>query len=147
MIDKLTWVSYVCASLTGDSTSKAINAGVSVQNIAVLCAYFFFCKHFASIMKDVNLLSFILSECNAAIHKKCIDKIIGRCTGTAANSRDTMVCICAVNHVLYTVGVLHISQNFNVVGVLFIMVLTVSPKQKLKFCRVTIQYISQINTY
>lgn len=30
-------------------------------------------------------------ECNAAIHKKCIDKIIGRCTGTAANSRDTMV--------------------------------------------------------
>jgi len=32
-----------------------------------------------------------LEECNAAIHKKCIDKIIGRCTGTAANSRDTMV--------------------------------------------------------
>lgn len=30
-------------------------------------------------------------ECNAAIHKKCIDKIIGRCTGTAANSRDTIV--------------------------------------------------------
>lgn len=30
-------------------------------------------------------------ECNAAIHKKCIDKIIYRCTGTAANSRDTMV--------------------------------------------------------
>uniref|UniRef100_A0A3Q3XSF7 Protein kinase C n=1 Tax=Mola mola TaxID=94237 RepID=A0A3Q3XSF7_MOLML len=29
-------------------------------------------------------------KCNAAIHKKCIDKIIGRCTGTAANSRDTM---------------------------------------------------------
>lgn len=30
-------------------------------------------------------------ECNAAIHKKCIDKIIGRCTGTATNSRDTLV--------------------------------------------------------
>ncbi|GAB1298664.1 Protein kinase C delta type [Apodemus speciosus] len=29
-------------------------------------------------------------ECNAAIHKKCIDKIIGRCTGTATNSRDTI---------------------------------------------------------
>ncbi|XP_061543327.1 protein kinase C delta type-like [Phycodurus eques] len=29
-------------------------------------------------------------QCNAAIHKKCIEKIIGRCTGTAANSRDTM---------------------------------------------------------
>lgn len=32
-----------------------------------------------------------LQECNAAIHKKCIDKIIGRCTGTATNSRDTIV--------------------------------------------------------
>lgn len=30
-------------------------------------------------------------ECNAAIHKKCIEIIIGRCTGTAANSRDTVV--------------------------------------------------------
>ncbi|KAG8007453.1 Protein kinase C delta type [Nibea albiflora] len=29
-------------------------------------------------------------ECNAAIHKKCIEIIIGRCTGTAANSRDTV---------------------------------------------------------
>uniref|UniRef100_A0A8K9UNE6 Protein kinase C n=1 Tax=Oncorhynchus mykiss TaxID=8022 RepID=A0A8K9UNE6_ONCMY len=29
-------------------------------------------------------------KCNAAIHKKCIDKIIGRCTGTAENSRDTV---------------------------------------------------------
>lgn len=35
--------------------------------------------------------SLTLKECNAAIHKKCIDKIIGRCTGTAANSRDTIV--------------------------------------------------------
>lgn len=39
-----------------------------------------------------HFFSFCMSEeCNAAIHKKCIDKIIGRCTGTAANSRDTMV--------------------------------------------------------
>lgn len=30
-------------------------------------------------------------ECNAAIHKKCLEKIIGKCTGTATNSRDTMV--------------------------------------------------------
>uniref|UniRef100_A0A3Q1HFM1 Protein kinase C n=1 Tax=Anabas testudineus TaxID=64144 RepID=A0A3Q1HFM1_ANATE len=28
--------------------------------------------------------------CSVSIHKKCIDKIIGRCTGTAANSRDTV---------------------------------------------------------
>lgn len=39
--------------------------------------------------KSLPLLS--SSECNAAIHKKCIEKIIGRCTGTAANSRDTVV--------------------------------------------------------
>uniref|UniRef100_A0A8C7Y6U3 Protein kinase C delta n=1 Tax=Oryzias sinensis TaxID=183150 RepID=A0A8C7Y6U3_9TELE len=32
----------------------------------------------------------LFTECNAAIHKKCIDKIIGRCTGTATNSRDTV---------------------------------------------------------
>lgn len=38
-------------------------------------------------------LFIFLSECNAAIHKKCIDKIIGRCIGTAANSRDTVVWI------------------------------------------------------
>lgn len=30
-------------------------------------------------------------ECNAAIHKRCLEKIIGKCTGTATNSRDTMV--------------------------------------------------------
>lgn len=35
----------------------------------------------------------VLSECNAAIHKKCIDKVIAKCTGSAVNSRETMVCI------------------------------------------------------
>lgn len=34
---------------------------------------------------------FVYPECNAAIHKRCIEKIIGKCTGSAANSRDTMV--------------------------------------------------------
>lgn len=37
-----------------------------------------------------NIL-FVYPECNAAIHKRCIEKIIGKCTGSAANSRDTMV--------------------------------------------------------
>lgn len=37
-----------------------------------------------------NIL-FVPPECNAAIHKRCIEKIIGKCTGSAANSRDTMV--------------------------------------------------------
>lgn len=45
------------------------------------------CTH----LSVLTVLSFYVTECNAAIHKKCIDKIIGRCTGTAANSRDTMV--------------------------------------------------------
>lgn len=41
--------------------------------------------------KVFYFILFFSPECNAAIHKKCIDKIIGRCTGTAANSRETMV--------------------------------------------------------
>lgn len=32
-----------------------------------------------------------VSECNAAIHKKCIDKVIAKCTGSAVNSKETMV--------------------------------------------------------
>uniref|UniRef100_A0A669AV59 Protein kinase C n=1 Tax=Oreochromis niloticus TaxID=8128 RepID=A0A669AV59_ORENI len=30
-------------------------------------------------------------ECNAAIHKKCIDKVIAKCTGSAINSKETMI--------------------------------------------------------
>lgn len=33
-------------------------------------------------------------ECNAAIHKKCIDKVIAKCTGSAINSKETMASIC-----------------------------------------------------
>lgn len=46
-----------------------------------------------AIILHYNKSTLIFLECNAAIHKKCIDKIIGRCTGTAANSRDTVVSI------------------------------------------------------
>ncbi|KAK7879005.1 hypothetical protein WMY93_034162, partial [Mugilogobius chulae] len=38
----------------------------------------------------LNKQGYKCRQCNAAIHKKCIDKIIGRCTGTATNSRDTV---------------------------------------------------------
>uniref|UniRef100_A0A8B9L0X2 Protein kinase C n=1 Tax=Astyanax mexicanus TaxID=7994 RepID=A0A8B9L0X2_ASTMX len=41
-------------------------------------------------IKGLNKQGYKCRQCNAAIHKKCIDKIIGRCTGTAANSRDTV---------------------------------------------------------
>lgn len=62
------------------------------------------CLLFLSICISVTFYPFVVNttqltishhvfnlECNAAIHKKCIEKIIGRCTGTAANSRETMV--------------------------------------------------------
>lgn len=47
-------------------------------------------------------MSFV-PECNAAIHKKCFEKIIYNCTGTAANSVDTMVS--AVNVLLQNVNI------------------------------------------
>lgn len=66
-----------------------------------------------------------LSECNAAIHKKCIDKIIGRCTGTAANSRDTVVRITYLCSTPCTVSFLHMSWNFLLVWAFFTFVLAV----------------------
>ncbi|XP_017707387.1 protein kinase C delta type isoform X2 [Rhinopithecus roxellana] len=57
-------------------------------------ATFFGQPTFCSVCKDfvwgLNKQGYKCRQCNAAIHKKCIDKIIGRCTGTAANSRDTI---------------------------------------------------------
>ncbi|XP_053325342.1 protein kinase C delta type [Spea bombifrons] len=57
-------------------------------------AIFFNQPTFCSVCKDfvwgLNKQGYKCRQCNAAIHKKCIDKIIGRCTGTATNSRDTM---------------------------------------------------------
>lgn len=57
-------------------------------------ATFFGQPTFCSVCKDfvwgLNKQGYKCRQCNAAIHKKCIDKIIGRCTGTAANSRDTL---------------------------------------------------------
>ncbi|XP_051874386.1 protein kinase C delta type-like [Pristis pectinata] len=57
-------------------------------------ATFFRQPTFCSVCRDfvwgLNKQGYQCRQCNAAIHKKCIDKIIGRCTGTATNSRDTM---------------------------------------------------------
>ncbi|XP_015240954.1 PREDICTED: protein kinase C delta type-like isoform X1 [Cyprinodon variegatus] len=57
-------------------------------------ATFFRQPTFCSVCRDfvwgLNKQGYKCKQCNAAIHKKCIDKIIYRCTGTAANSRDTM---------------------------------------------------------
>ncbi|KAM9758779.1 protein kinase C delta type-like [Menidia menidia] len=67
-----------------------------VHNIKAheFCATFFGQPTFCSVCKEflwgLNKQGYKCRQCNAAIHKKCIEKIIGRCTGTAANSRDTM---------------------------------------------------------
>uniref|UniRef100_A0A671R0Z4 protein kinase C n=1 Tax=Sinocyclocheilus anshuiensis TaxID=1608454 RepID=A0A671R0Z4_9TELE len=50
-------------------------------------ATFFRQPTFCSVCRDfvwgLNKQGYKCRQCNAAIHKKCIDKIIGRCTGTA----------------------------------------------------------------
>lgn len=57
-------------------------------------ATFFGQPTFCSVCKEfvwgLNKQGYKCRQCNAAIHKKCIDKIIGRCTGTATNSRHTI---------------------------------------------------------
>uniref|UniRef100_A0A8C7ZG49 Protein kinase C n=1 Tax=Oryzias sinensis TaxID=183150 RepID=A0A8C7ZG49_9TELE len=58
-------------------------------------ATFFNQPTFCSVCKEfvwgLNKQGYKCKQCNAAIHKKCKDKIIYNCTGTAANSRETMV--------------------------------------------------------
>ncbi|XP_019942530.2 protein kinase C delta type-like [Paralichthys olivaceus] len=49
-----------------------------------------FCSVCREFLWGLNKQGYKCRQCNAAIHKKCIEIIIGRCTGTAANSRDTM---------------------------------------------------------
>uniref|UniRef100_A0A673ZNZ3 Protein kinase C n=1 Tax=Salmo trutta TaxID=8032 RepID=A0A673ZNZ3_SALTR len=49
-----------------------------------------FCSVCREFVWGLNKQGYKCRQCNAAIHKKCIDKIIGRCTGTAENSRDTV---------------------------------------------------------
>uniref|UniRef100_A0A667YIL0 Protein kinase C n=1 Tax=Myripristis murdjan TaxID=586833 RepID=A0A667YIL0_9TELE len=49
-----------------------------------------FCSVCREFLWGLNKQGYKCRQCNAAIHKKCIDKIIGKCTGTAANSRDTV---------------------------------------------------------
>uniref|UniRef100_A0A3P9IZW8 protein kinase C n=1 Tax=Oryzias latipes TaxID=8090 RepID=A0A3P9IZW8_ORYLA len=66
----------------GASTSRATSADVSAASVhgnATLRSFL-----------HLNSLFFLL-ECNAAIHKKCIDKVIAKCTGSAVNSKETMI--------------------------------------------------------
>ncbi|CAL8242285.1 unnamed protein product [Merluccius merluccius] len=57
-------------------------------------ATFFPQPTFCSVCKEfvwgLNKQGYQCRQCNAAIHKKCIDKIIANCTGSAVNSKETM---------------------------------------------------------
>uniref|UniRef100_A0A8C4HTY1 Protein kinase C n=1 Tax=Dicentrarchus labrax TaxID=13489 RepID=A0A8C4HTY1_DICLA len=49
-----------------------------------------FCSVCREFLWGLNKQGYKCRQCNAAIHKKCIEIIIGRCTGTATNSRETV---------------------------------------------------------
>ncbi|XP_019402980.1 PREDICTED: protein kinase C delta type isoform X2 [Crocodylus porosus] len=88
-------------SISEDEGTVTINRRGAIKQAKIhyiknheFTATFFGQPTFCSVCKDfvwgLNKQGYKCRQCNAAIHKKCIDKIIGRCTGTAANSRDTM---------------------------------------------------------
>jgi len=43
----------------------------------------------------------LFTVCNCAVHKKCHDKILGKCTGSAKDSRETKVKVAAVLYTMY----------------------------------------------
>ncbi|XP_032896050.1 protein kinase C theta type [Amblyraja radiata] len=49
-----------------------------------------FCSVCHEFVWGLNKQGYQCRQCNAAIHKKCIDKIIAKCTGSAVNSRETI---------------------------------------------------------
>ncbi|CAN0183899.1 unnamed protein product [Lampetra planeri] len=57
-------------------------------------ATFFRQPTFCSVCRDfvwgLNKQGYQCRQCNAVIHKKCIDLVIAKCTGSAKNSRDTL---------------------------------------------------------
>ncbi|XP_023609363.1 protein kinase C theta type [Myotis lucifugus] len=56
-----------------------------------------FCSVCHEFVWGLNKQGYQCRQCNAAIHKKCIDKVIAKCTGSAVNSRETMVIACGMN--------------------------------------------------
>uniref|UniRef100_A0A1A8D2Z6 Protein kinase C n=1 Tax=Nothobranchius kadleci TaxID=1051664 RepID=A0A1A8D2Z6_NOTKA len=57
-------------------------------------ATFFGTPTFCSVCREfvwgLNKQGYKCKQCNAAIHKRCLEMVIARCTGTATNSRETM---------------------------------------------------------
>uniref|UniRef100_A0A8D3BL20 Protein kinase C n=1 Tax=Scophthalmus maximus TaxID=52904 RepID=A0A8D3BL20_SCOMX len=70
-------------------------AKVHVVKCHEFSATFFPQPTFCSVCKEfvwgLNKQGYQCRECNAAIHKKCIDKVIAKCTGSAVNSKETMI--------------------------------------------------------
>ncbi|XP_056134024.1 protein kinase C theta type isoform X2 [Lampris incognitus] len=70
-------------------------AKVHVVKCHEFSATFFPQPTFCSVCKEfvwgLNKQGYQCRQCNAAIHKKCIDKVIAKCTGSAVNSRETMI--------------------------------------------------------
>uniref|UniRef100_A0A8C1ZHD5 Protein kinase C n=1 Tax=Cyprinus carpio TaxID=7962 RepID=A0A8C1ZHD5_CYPCA len=67
-------------------------AKVHVVKCHEFTATFFPQPTFCSVCKEfVWYNGYQCRQCNAAIHKKCIDKVIAKCTGSAINSKETMI--------------------------------------------------------
>uniref|UniRef100_A0A3Q3GFA8 Protein kinase C n=1 Tax=Labrus bergylta TaxID=56723 RepID=A0A3Q3GFA8_9LABR len=69
-------------------------AKVHIVKCHEFSATFFPQPTFCSVCKEfvwgLNKQGYQCRQCNAAIHKKCIDKVIAKCTGSAINSKETM---------------------------------------------------------
>ncbi|KAG8440043.1 hypothetical protein GDO86_006004 [Hymenochirus boettgeri] len=50
-----------------------------------------FCSVCHDFVWGLNKQGYQCRQCNAAIHKKCIDKVIAKCTGSAVNSKETVI--------------------------------------------------------
>ncbi|KAJ8269197.1 hypothetical protein COCON_G00118040 [Conger conger] len=70
-------------------------AKIHAVNRHEFTATFFPQPTFCSVCKEfvwgLNKQGYQCRQCNAAIHKKCIDKVIAVCTGSAINSKETMI--------------------------------------------------------
>ncbi|XP_046871513.1 LOW QUALITY PROTEIN: protein kinase C theta type [Hypomesus transpacificus] len=70
-------------------------AKVHVVKCHEFSATFFPQPTFCSVCKEfvwgLNKQGYQCRHCNAAIHKKCIDKVIAKCTGSAVNSKETLI--------------------------------------------------------
>ncbi|XP_053321387.1 protein kinase C theta type isoform X2 [Spea bombifrons] len=50
-----------------------------------------FCSVCHEFVWGLNKQGYQCRQCNVSIHKKCIDKVIGKCTGSAINSKETVL--------------------------------------------------------